>query len=161
MSYSESGIDILFFSSDRDTLQAFNDEFREHVDTKGGEYKGPFKPKTVSPGLLHSFLLHINDPEAENTGSRDDYPDWLFDALDSEAHLETMIDASWNEEGLFARRYEIMGDHVVSSVLSVDVPEEVMTVATTIKKTHRKGNKSPYTWNPNVDHIPSHPDGPW
>lgn len=161
MSYSQSGIDLLFFSTDQEALLDLISDIREKVDKKGGEYKGPMPLPQVDPDLLHAFLLHISDPESEETMERKHFPDWLFDAMDSEEHVEALVSASENESALFARRLEIMGDRVVSSILSLDVPDEVLTVATSIKKTHQKGRNSPYTWDPSIDHIPSHPDGPW
>lgn len=161
MSYNNSGIDLLFYSTDQETLHTFSSKFREKLDKKGGEYSGPMTLKTANPGILQAFLLHITDPNSDETADRDDFPEWLFEVLDSEEDLETLVSASMEEQAVFGCQYQIMGDHVVASILSFDLPDEVSSVATSIKKTHQKGNNDPYTWNPNVDHIPSHPNGPW
>ena len=165
MSYSESGIDLLFISSNHDALERFNSGFRKKIEKKGGQYDGPTPLPKVKPELLDSFLLYISDSESGKTVGLSDYPDWLFDALDSEEHLDMMVSTSKNNDPLYARRYQIMGEHVTSSVLSFDLPEEIMAVATSTQKTHLKSHQKDvqgtYTWDPNVDHIPSHPDGPW
>jgi hypothetical protein len=160
MSYSESEATLLLFSSNRDALEEFNSGVKQQMNKKGGQYDGPMAFPVVKPDELIAFLYHINDPNTERTPSRDELSGWLFDAIDSKPNLDAVITAAKQGNALLTRQYRILGDELIKSALSFDLPNSVNAAVKVGQRKHHKGSgHDPYTWNPNVDHIPSHPDG--
>ncbi|WP_420181828.1 hypothetical protein ACNO8S_09545 [Haloarcula sp. KBTZ06] len=162
MSYSESEGEIIFFSQIRHELDNFSDQFRSEVDAKGSEYLGPYPLPEVDSAELARFLIHIKDPDSDEAPDRDLLEEWLFDIVSNKKNLETLISASEENSSIFGRRYQIFGDHAIKTALSREIPEEVFAAAQIDWQEYDKGSgHDPYTWDPNVDHIPTHPDGPW
>lgn len=159
MSYSESEAKVLFFSSDQHTLNGFSSEFRKPLDEKGMDYKRPLTPPRVKPDNIAYFLKHIKDPDSEDTPSKDQFANWLLDAVDNEENLNMIINASEERKSISARIYKIVGYRSIQTALSFELPDSVGATVQIDQRTHRKGGEnSPYTWDPNVDHIPSHSD---
>lgn len=162
MTYSESKAEIIFFSTNRDELLQFKSQFRDRLDKKGTQYDGPIPLPQVTPGEVTKFLHHINSPEQDNNEDEDLPEEWLFKIATTEENINMLVSASQNNSPLFARQYHIVGSKSVTELLSFDLPEPVYAAVALGKKNHPSGGgHDPYTWNPDLDHIPSHPDGPW
>lgn len=161
MPYSQPEGAATFFSHDRDILLEFNSEIRGQLDDAGGEYEGPFPFPQIDMDQVDRFLICITQSDDNGTDIQNEFPDWLFEVARSSENRELLVEASKLDRGLYARGYRFVGDRIVKVGFSVEPPPSVGVLAELDQRTHKKGDYDPATWNPNLDHIPSHPDGSW
>lgn len=154
MSYSESMGVLFLISDDSGELQTFVDELREELEKMGSQYEGPIPLPQVTQQDLTRFIRHIENPDSEETADAENLPNWLFSAVKSEDDLDFLAQAAESGTRIFGRQINIYGDEVIATILSNDVPENITVTAELGKKTHGKGGgNSPYTYDPNVDHV--------
>jgi hypothetical protein len=161
MSYSESEGVAKFFSYDRGELMEFNSQLREKLDESGGQYEGPWTLPNVDADTVDWFLLYISHPDSGDWDWGSGFPNWLFEVAKNGESREILLEASKSDNGFYARGYNLIGNRAIKTAFSLEPPSSIGVIAELGQRTHGKGGDRPVTWNPNVDHIPSHPDGPW
>jgi hypothetical protein len=161
MSYSETEGSVMFYSYDRSSLMEFDSLLREKLDESGSQYKGPSSLPKVDPDTVDWFLLYISHPDSSDWDWGSNLPNWLFEVAKNEENRELLLEASKSDNGFYARSYTLIGHRAIEAAFSLEPPSSIGIIAELGQRTHRKGGKGPVTWDPNVDHIPSHPDGPW
>ena len=161
MSYSQPEGSATFFSYNRSKLMEFDSTLRNQLDKTGGSYEGPMPLPQVDQEQIDRFLLSILNSDSNGTADNDEFPHWLFELARDDESREILLTASKNDCGLHGRRYNFLDKRTVKVGFSLEPPSSVGVIAQLDKRTHGKGGGGPVTWNPNVDHIPSHPDGQW
>ncbi|WP_152041795.1 hypothetical protein [Salinigranum salinum] len=160
MSYAESTGELILCSPNRHSLTALTTRIRSKLDEKGAQYNGPKTPPAISYREVHRFLRHLTEPDSEETPEKRDLDEILFRIADSEEHVRDLVSIVEDESDLFVRELLIVGDDSIRSAFSFDNPDDVFVLATLGQRRHQKGRGfDPYSWDPNLDHIPSHPDG--
>jgi hypothetical protein len=161
MSYSEKQARYLLFSSDGGSLEGFTSNLREYYNKKGIQYKGPHDLPTINSEKLILFLDHLHSStvaEEKNDTSR--FPWVLFKIAEDEDHRQFLVEAAKNQSRLYAKEFVIIGQSGIKTALTFNLPDSVFATVTIGKREHTKGKgNSIYTWDPNIDNIPSHPDG--
>ena len=155
MSYGEPEAILIIFSADRSGLQNVVDGIRKELERKGSEYQGPINHERVKHGKLRQFLRHIDDPDSDRTAGAENLPDWLFDAVKSDEHVDALLDAAESKNGVSGHEIRIVGNDSIGSILSrIDVPQGICVAAVIGPKRYGKGSgNDPYTYNPNVEHV--------
>lgn len=161
MSYSEQQARYLLFSSDGESLEIFTSDLRENYNRKGIQYNGPHDLPTVNPEKLILFLDHINSSTyAEEGNEISKFPWVLFKIAENKNHRQFLVEAAKEKSRLYAKEFVIIGQSGIKPALKFDLPDSVFATVTIGKREHPKGKgNSVYTWDPNIDNIPSHPDG--
>lgn len=158
MTYSDAKGLLILFSPDRAPLERCTSSVREKLDRKGCEYQGPFTPPPVEWGVLGRFLHYLDDPDDESTGTEDEFQSWLFSIANSEQNVEALVATAEDQETLFSRQFRIFGQDPIAAALKFELPDSVFAAAELSWREHWSGSgHDPTTWDPNVDHIPSHP----
>jgi len=139
----------------------FNSSLRDKLDKTGGPYEGPMTLPQIDRKQIDRFLLYIFNSELDEAADDDEFPHWIFELARDKENREMLLTASKDDCGLYARRYNFLSERTVKVGFSLEPPSSVGVIAQLDKRTHGKGKDGPVTWDPNVDHIPSHPGGSW
>lgn len=159
MSYGQSEAEILLFSTCQTSLNELVSEIRANLEKKGAEYSGPAAYPTVNPDRLGFYLYHLKYPEADAEFNEIEYESWLFDVLEDEEHLRAMVQAAEEEDALFSRKFRVYGEKPIRETLKLLSSDKVYATVELGHRSHQKQKSSPYGWDPDLDNVPSHPDG--
>lgn len=151
---------MLLFSPNKHQLVQFVAKHKEKIETKGIEFNGPHPLSKIKSRKLVAFLYHIKYPNKEETLDEKMFPDWLFDAVASDENHEALVKAAEEGSTLHGRQFDILGENNIRPALSFDLPDLVFATVQIGNRALSKGKgKDPYTWDPNIDNVPSHPGG--
>jgi len=159
MSYGQSEAKIQLFSTCQASLDELVSEIKATLDKKGAEYSGPAAHPTVDPDKLRFYLYHVKYPEADAEFNNVNYEHWLSDVLEDEENLKAMLQAAEEGDALCARSFRVYGEKVIRETLESLSSDKVHATVELGHRSHQKQESSPYGWDPDLDNIPSHPDG--
>lgn len=158
MSYSEATGKLILCSADVDSLDALVSTIRSNLDKKGAQYSGPSAHR-LSHQEISQFLRHLDDPESEKTADKNEIKNIFFEIASNNKNINRLALIAQNQSDISIRRIIIVGQESIRDGFSFDKPDDVFVVAVVGQKQHKKGRGyDPYTWDPNVDHIPSYQD---
>ena len=160
MSYSEKQAICLLFSSDGKLLENFKSKLREKYDEKGIQYNGPHDKPAIKTNKLILFLDHLHSSTVtEDKNNTTKFPQYLFEIAEDEDNRQMLVEAAKDQSRLYATEFVIVGQNGIKPALTFDLPDSIFATVTIGKREHPKGKgESVYTWDPNIDNIPSHPD---
>lgn len=161
MSYSEKQARCLLFSSDGKLLENFKSKLREKYDKKGIQYNGPHDKPAIKAKKLILFLDHLHSSTVtEDKNNTLEFPHYLFEIAEDEDNRQMLVEAAKDQSRLYAKEFVIVGQSGIKPALTFDLPDSIFATVTIGKREHTKGKgESVYTWDPNIDNIPSHLDG--
>ena len=139
----------------------FTSSLNNKLNKTGGLYKGPMSLSPINRKQVDQFLLYIFNSELDEATDDDEFPHWIFELAKDKKNREILLTASKNDCWICARSYNFLSKRTVKIGFSSESPSSVGVIAQLDKRAYKKGKGGPVTWDPNVDHIPSHPDGPW